>query len=392
MNDRSSRYLMYMHAGSANHGCEAIVRSLCDILDDGEVTLLSNNPEQDLGVGLNEACRVLPVRPHDDGFVRRAWFYLLRKLTGRADAQMRHSYAAASPLSAYDLALSIGGDNYCYADALTDLGGANLAFNKAGLATALIGCSIEPETLSDPKVVEDLSRYGLIVARESITLEALRKALPAGKGNDVRMFPDPAFALEPRQCKLPSGFKAGHTIGINVSPMIINYEAEGRSGITMDNYRELIRVMLRETGDVVALIPHVVTPLSDDRVPLTRLYEEFCDSGRVVMVTDRPAMELKYVISRCRLLIAARTHASIAAYSTGVPTLVVGYSVKACGIARDLFGTDEGYVCPVQSLRKADDLASAYTWLEANADEQREILHERIPEWKEQVRKLREIL
>jgi polysaccharide pyruvyl transferase WcaK-like protein len=30
------------------------------------------------------------------------------------------------------------------------------------------------------------------------------------------------------------------------------------------------------------------------------------------------------------------THASIAAYSTGVPTLVLGYSNKAVGIAHDL--------------------------------------------------------
>ena len=52
------------------------------------------------------------------------------------------------------------------------------------------------------------------------------------------------------------------------------------------------------------------------------------------------------------MFIGARTHATIAAYSSCVPTLVVGYSIKARGIAKDLFGTDEGYVLPVQALAK----------------------------------------
>lgn len=56
------------------------------------------------------------------------------------------------------------------------------------------------------------------------------------------------------------------------------------------------------------------------------------------------------------MFIGARTHATIAAYSSLVPTLVVGYSVKARGIARDLFGTEKNYVLPVQLLRKEEDL------------------------------------
>ena len=43
----------------------------------------------------------------------------------------------------------------------------------------------------------------------------------------------------------------------------------------------------------------------------------------------------------------------------GIPTLVVGYSVKARGIARDLFGGEEGYVLPVQKLTR-DKLISAF--------------------------------
>lgn len=44
----------------------------------------------------------------------------------------------------------------------------------------------------------------------------------------------------------------------------------------------------------------------------------------------------------------------------GVPALVAGYSVKARGIARDLFGTEEGHVVPVQSLDGPDELRNAF--------------------------------
>ena len=148
-----------------------------------------------------------------------------------------------------------------------------------------------------------------------------------------------------------------------------------------DNYKHLIETILSETSDVIMLIPHVVTRFSDDREPVRTLYDMYADTGRVIMAPDSTAEELKYMISRCRLLIAARTHASIAAYSTYVPTLVVGYSVKAMGIANDLFGSYEGYVCPVQDLHVKSDLTDAYMDLEAHADEQRDILKERIPEW-----------
>ena len=70
------------------------------------------------------------------------------------------------------------------------------------------------------------------------------------------------------------------------------------------------------------------------------------------------------------MFIGARTHATIAAYSPR-PTLVVGYSIKARGIAKDLFGTDEGYVLPVQALAQKEDLVNAFDWLYQNAQAQK---------------------
>ena len=100
-----------------------------------------------------------------------------------------------------------------------------------------------------------------------------------------------------------------------------------------------------------------------------------------VEVEDHTAPELKSIIARCRMFVGARTHATIAAYSSGVPTLVVGYSVKARGIARDLFGTEAHYVLPVQDLKTGDDLSDAFRWLLENEDAVRTRLEAVMPEY-----------
>ena len=133
----------------------------------------------------------------------------------------------------------------------------------------------------------------------------------------------------------------------------------------------------------IALIPHVVWARSDDRKPIQELYDAFRNTGRVVQIPDGSCQELKGAIGRCRLFVGARTHATIAAYSSCVPTLVVGYSVKAAGIAQDLFDAQENYVLPVQSLRHREELARGFSWLLANENEIRTRLSEIMPSYQE---------
>ena len=140
-------------------------------------------------------------------------------------------------------------------------------------------------------------------------------------------------------------------------------QKESVSGITLENYRNLIKNILEKTEDDIVLIPHVVWESNDDRRPLTELYNQFKKSGRVHLVKDQNCLQLKDIISKCKIFIGARTHATIAAYSTCVPTLVVGYSVKAKGIAKDLFGSYEHYVVPVQKLKHENDLWNSYQWI-----------------------------
>ena len=202
-----------------------------------------------------------------------------------------------------------------------------------------------------------MKEHRLILARESLSFDALREA--GVEEGSLFLLPDPAFAMEAEELPLPDGFVPDGTVGINVSPLIEHYRAEDAEGSVWDAFEALIDHVIRRTDLQVALIPHVSWPSSDDRGPLSALYERFRETGRVVLVTDQTAPVLKGYIARCRFFVGARTHATIGAYSSGVPTLVAGYSVKSRGIARDLFGTDKDLVLSRKQLDAILDTAPA---------------------------------
>ena len=110
------------------------------------------------------------------------------------------------------------------------------------------------------------------------------------------------------------------------------------------------------------------------------------------MIDDGNCMELKGYIARCRFFVGARTHATIAAYSSCVPTLVVGYSVKSKGIALDLYGTYDKYVLPVQNLTNEDELVNNFKWMLETEKEHKEILSNKIPEYKKLAMKASEYM
>lgn len=368
-----------MHAGSGNHGCEAIVNSLCHMIKEKAV-LLSYYGEEDKKYSLADICEIKTERKFEDHRIAHVLCYLYRKLTGDKESFIRYRYHDILKDGAAPLAISIGGDNYCYDSMLSDLRLANHVFNRQGTKTVLLGCSIEPELLQREEIVRDLLQYHTIIARESITFEALKKMI-WGKDNapDIYCFPDPAFTLGKKEAILPEGFEEGNTVGINVSPMI--EDNESRPGIVMESYRKLITWIIGNTDMQIALIPHVIWERNDDRKPIHDLYESFKDTGRVVEIKDGSCEELKGYISRLRFFVGARTHATIAAYSSLVPTLVVGYSVKARGIARDLFGTEENYVLPVQTLKTPEDLVQGFRWLQENEENIHHTLLEIMPDY-----------
>lgn len=366
----------YLHAGSGNHGCEAIVRSTVNMLDEA-CKLYSLNSNQDRHYGIEQICDLQDDIPI--AYPRKSMKWLLSsiqtKATGKIDLAVRFQRTKLlSGISGGDICLSIGGDNYCYpgTDVLAAL---NRSIKKKDAKTVLWGCSVEPSLLQQPEIAQDIRSFDLITARESISYEALRRINP----NTVQVA-DPAFTLQTQMLPLPERWVEGAMVGINASPLIV--QSGKNADLVYQSYRVLIQRILSQTTYGVALIPHVVCDGNDDSALLTQLYEQYQDSGRVVLLGDHNCMQLKGYIARCRFFVGARTHATIAAYSSCVPTLVLGYSVKSRGIATDLFGTDENYVLPVQSLENADELADHFGWLMEHEQEIRAHLEKTIPAYR----------
>lgn len=372
------KILLYAHGGSKNHGCEAIVRSTKLLLTmANHITLLSYNPDEDLYYKLDNLVDIYreinPVKRNNVDFICAYVEQKLFKNYHRMDA-LQHKEAIEKLDDDYDYALFIGGDNYCYSD-VKNYAYINQYVRNKVKKTVLWGCSVEPELCMDKTIKKDIEKYSFILARESISYKALKEI-----NSNTYLLPDPAFFLPKEEVDIPEGFIPNETVGINLSPLIFKY---GNECNILNSFIKLIDYILVNSKNQVALIPHVVWHHNDDQKVLYTLYEKYKDNDRVLLIDDHNCMQQKFIISQCKRFVGARTHSTIAAYSTCVPTLVVGYSVKAKGIAKDLFGNIDNYVLPVQNIADSEQLTEKYKWLVEHEEEIKNKLLQKSLEMKE---------
>ncbi|MGN0577442.1 MAG: polysaccharide pyruvyl transferase family protein, partial [Ruminiclostridium sp.] len=229
------------------------------------------------------------------------------------------------------ICLSVGGDVYCYPNWQRYAAIHNAAL-KRGARSILWSCSLEPSMI-DEEMASVLASHHLISARESATVAALKKR---GFKNVVLMA-DIAFLLKPKETDLPDG----KYVVLNLSPLVIR-----RNPAVLEAYQQLIDRIISETHLNIALLPHVEVSVDNDREALEQLKG---NEDRIIRIpSGLSAAEYKYIISKSELCVAARTHAAIAAWSSGVPALAIGYSTKSLGIAGDL--GQEKYVIDINSV------------------------------------------
>ncbi len=197
-----------------------------------------------------------------------------------------------------------------------------------------------------------LRRAEIVYARDPSSAEAARALAPSAT---VRQAVDVAFAMPFSRTSLPAD---KIHIGINVSGLLFNGGYDGRNsfGLSID-YPVFIRTLLKRlTADdrcKVHLIAHVNSdnlPVDDDGRVADLLAREFPQAVRVPDFADPVAA--KSYISGLDVLVAARMHACIAAYSSGVATIPVAYSRKFAG----LFGGTLRYphMVPVTGMTTAE--------------------------------------
>lgn len=370
------KIFLYNHGGSENHGCEALVRTVCELFKEEDIILYSEMPQQDLHYGIQQFADVKSAKnvysKLSPSFIKA--YYSLKKKNDYFSIDILPYRKTIKEFRTGDIEISVGGDIYCYDDYPKYIQLHQMICQR-GCKTILLGCSLNEKLFNDPKFVEDMKSYDYISARESLTYELLKKA----GLKSIGLSPDSAFTLPKEEVQLPSNFIENNTVGINVSPLVMEREQE--DNVLLDNYRNLIAYILNKTDYAVALIPHVIWEGNDDRSILNKLYDEFKKSERIAVIQDCNCMQLKGYIAKCRFFVGARTHATIAAYSTEVPTLVVGYSIKSRGIAKDIFGSEENYVIPIEQIKEENKLTQAFIWLQENENHIREHLKKRMPQY-----------
>lgn len=376
--------LVYQHQSSYNHGCEALVYTISE-------QIKNNIPESSVQVASfykNEDMQF--DFPNVDSFIqntqwlRRFTFPWLvyqfdKRFTNSKMIQEMFMYCRpcynASKNS--DVCIAIGGDTYCYNKG-KEHWPLERKLRKDKKKMMLWGCSIEPNDIPG-EMVEHLNLFDVITVRDPISYKAL---LANGIKTNVYRCADPAFMLETKECVLPDGWEDNNMVGINFSPMVMGNIAN------KDEIRKsmisLVHHILNTTDNSIVLVPHVRLSFNDDLDELKIIYNELKNTKRVLLIDDKSlnARELKYIISKCKVFVGARTHATIAAYSTGVPTLAIGYSIKAKGIARDLFGSEEGKLISVNEMCEKDTFINLYQKIYDDRNEIRNKLLEIMPEYK----------
>lgn len=370
---------MFEHAGSGNHGCEAIVRSTMDLLGNNEYFLQSLNVEEDKHYLGNEHLKLIESKT---GFVDRNSYCglkmrIMQRLSSKYDYDILESlYRHSELLKKNAIALSIGGDNYCYYATIDSMRDKLKAFSFREIPCVLWGCSIDQNFLNE-WTKNDLRYYSLITTRESLTLEYLENI---GLRDNVILCSDPAFTLKCQTTDWKSDiFLNYEVVGINISDFMKYYNAYPNA--TYRNFKKLIDYLLKETDSYIALIPHVCQVDNNDLVPIKQLAGEYNNDRILVVDEDYNCMQLKDIIAKCKVFIGCRTHSTIAAYSSCVPTLVVGYSVKARGIAKDIFGTYEEYLVDVREFTTDDDLLKLYLSFKEKEKETSNCLNNTMPNY-----------
>lgn len=376
--------ILYSHGGAGNHGCEALVRSTAQIIGkqiDGieSIELYSYRSDDDMYYGINRVVDQITNLTYKKNTLKYYLNAILYK-SGLKNVFVREQHKKLfQSVRKNDICFSVGGDNYTYDGWPELLAYVNTQLKKRGAKTIFWGCSISEDLIKNEAFLKDMHSFDLITVREPISYQLFQDA---GIKNNVVLVSDPAFELNITDHDINQYFPDNkEVIGINLSPLIMACETTDNA--TLKNYQALVRYLLDKTDYNILLVPHVVWKGNDDREAIELIHKDI-ESPRVASLPDMDCTELKGAIGHCKYFIGARTHATIAAYSQNVPTLVVGYSVKAKGIAESLFGTYKNFVLPVQDLKAPQDLTDAFKWLEANGTSIKEVLSQRMPEYRQQ--------
>jgi colanic acid/amylovoran biosynthesis protein len=107
------------------------------------------------------------------------------------------------------------------------------------------------------------------------------------------------------------------------------------------------------------------------------------DSRVEIAGADLTASEYKGILCSCDMVIAERMHVAIGALSSGIPTVPIGYSIKAEGIINQICNNSSidasNYVLPIKQFLAIDYSLEFLDKAWENRDEFKQVLKSRLP-------------
>jgi polysaccharide pyruvyl transferase WcaK-like protein len=349
MTEKRPTFILAGNGPYDNRGCEAIVRGTVKILrhyyEDPIFLCISNfsSNEQFQKQCIEETDSSIT---HKKMNIRQSKYdidWLIHKSLEFVNPNIykKWIYRQMLPyLSSCEAVLSVGGDNYSldygipqiftYLDDIVMDSKENLV---------IWGASVGPFTNNqkyEKYIIEHLRNISAIFARESATTKYLKEN---SANANIYSVADPAFLLKAEEPKEVIEIEEG-AIGINLSPLMAKYVTAGDVNKWIEIASKVVSLIAKRTGRTIYLIPHVTTPSSNDYEFLTNVSESISEYGiKIILISPiYNASETKWIISKMLIFAGARTHSTIAALSSCVPTLSFSYSIKAKGINDDIFG------------------------------------------------------
>lgn len=326
--------------------------------------LWHNYPSENLGVGalsyshfclieealeelnLDVGYHVIGMMPSTDNEFQKA---TTRKVSY---SQFSIRQIAKNPLKLLDIRKAI---SECFivfdlseGDSFTDIYGFKRFLQQALSKALVINCGKElvlsPQTIGPfnkgyGKLVSNfiIKKASAVFARDEQSYNYLVKN---GHQRNSSVVTDLAFAL-PYNRENVQKVKEHIDVGINISGLLMNggYNGENQFGLTI-NYPSLIESVIKEfskdSNVRVHLVSHVITDryaVEDDYRASLSVKNKFPEC--ILAPKFSSPVEAKSYISNLDFFTGARMHATIAAFSSGVPVVPVAYSRKFSG----LYGT-----------------------------------------------------
>ncbi|MAZ08556.1 MULTISPECIES: polysaccharide pyruvyl transferase family protein [unclassified Limnobacter] len=386
----ATKFLFVGNGPYRNRGCEAIVRGTMEILTEtfGEIQASAGVMASPETVAAQQQAEIdsrvtnFSVSHVGPRFSLKWWMAQANKRL-RTEFQ-QHTFDLRSHVSGLGAAMQLGGDNYSldYGRPL-DYMAVDRFLQKKGIPVYIWGASVGPFDQDEefaPVIHQHLKTLNGIFVRETATQSYLAKH---GITDNVHLVADPAFVMKPLE---PADLNvqalvANQPIGINISPLVARFSSAGGLDAWRDKAVEMVVACAKRTDKPILLIPHVASPKhdEDDYAFMASLQAKVSQqvSNHIGLVPPLGAAELKWLIARCCVFAGARTHATIAALSSGVPTLSLSYSVKAIGINQDVFGHQE-FCHSVKSI-SPEQFALAVDQLVSGKDGIRALIESRLP-------------